>query len=272
MNVRFRPKVVPMADFIKTKLQAALALLGMVFALKPFIGDIQNVGFVVGDVRVSLLHALAVMAGLLAVSVHCFALDMLRARPFSLVERLGNTAFGLAILTLPTFGLGYGLTELGQLLADRCGLPQLAWAAPAVGAGLVAVWLMLAILIRLRLGRQDRSHQFDSLTETESAALKRSQEMFDQGHFDLSVIEVWRALEARLRRALLQRHVHVNGDDWNKLRDAAHAAGLLAKVPLTALDTLRGYWKIAVGVEPLPRDAAADALMTTRTVLATIPL
>ncbi len=261
-----------MADFIKTKLQAALALLGMLFALKPFIDDIQNVGFVVLDVRVSLLHALAGMAGLLAVSVHCFALDMLRARPFSLVERIGNTAFGLAILTLPTFAVGYGLTELGQLLANRFDLPQLAWAAPAVAGGLVVVWLVLAIFIRLRLGRQDRNHQFDALTETESAALKRAQEMFDQGHFDLSVIEVWRALESRLRRSLLQRHVHGHYDDWDKLRDAAHAAGLLAKVPLTTLDQLRRHWQTAVGVEPLPRDAAADALMTARSVLATIPL
>src|SRR5256885_12734748 len=103
----------------------------MLFALKPFIDDIQNVGFNVLDVRVSLLHALAGMAGLLAVSVHCFALDMLRARPFSLVERLGNLTFALAVLALPAFGVSYGLTELGEYLASRYALPQLAWAAPA---------------------------------------------------------------------------------------------------------------------------------------------
>jgi hypothetical protein len=261
-----------MADFIKTKLQAALALLGMLFALKPFIDDVQNVGFVVLDVRVNLLHALAGMACLLAVSVHCFAFDMLRARPFSLVERLGNTAFGLAILTLPTFGVAFGLTELGHVLAARYGLPQLEWAAPAVAAALGFLWVVLAVLIRLRLGRQDRSHLFDTLTETESAALKRSQEMYDQGHYDLSVIEVWRALEARLRRSLLARHVHGPFDDWTNLRDAAHAAGLLAKVPLTALDNLRGTWRTAVGVEPVSREAAFEALGTAKSVLATIPL
>jgi hypothetical protein len=86
------------------------------------------------------------------------------------------------------------------------------------------------------------------------------------------VIEVWRALEARLRRALLTRHVHGQFDDWNKLRDAAHASGLLAKVPLTALDELRRHWQTAVSVEPLPREAAAEALATAKTVLATIPL
>src|SRR5437763_13467169 len=143
-----------MADFIKTKLQAALALLGMLFALRPFIDDIQNLGFVVLDVRISLLHVLAGMAGLLAVSVHCYALDMLRARPFSLVERLGNTTFALAVLTLPTFGLAWGLIELGQVMADRYALPQLVWTPPAVAGGLILVWLLLAILIRRRLGRQ----------------------------------------------------------------------------------------------------------------------
>lgn len=261
-----------MADFIKTKLQAALALLGMLFALKPFIDEIQNVGFLALDVRITLLHALAGMAVLLAVAVHCFALDMLRARPFSLVERLGNLAFGLAILVLPTFGLALGLTELGQFLADRYELPRLAWATPAVAAGVIAGWLVLAVVIRLRLGRQDRNHQFHSLTETEAAALKRAQEMYDQAHYDLSVIEVWRALEARLRRALLLRQVHGPFSDWSHLRDAAHAAGLLSKVPLTALDNLRRHWQTAVGVEPVKRDDALDVLGTTRSVLATIPL
>jgi hypothetical protein len=261
-----------MADFIKTKLQAALALLGMLFALKPFIDEIQNVSFLALDVRISLLHALAGMAGLLAVAVHCFALDMLRARPFSLVERLGNLAFGLAILVLPTFGLAYGLSELGRFLADRYALPQLAWAAPAVAAGVVAAWLVLALFIRFRLGRQDRNHQFNTLTETEALALKRAQEMYDQGHYDLSVIEIWRGLESRLRRALLVRHVHGPFDDWSDLRDAAHAAGLLSKVPLTALDGLRRHWQTAVGVEPVTRDDALDALGTARSILATIPL
>jgi HEPN domain-containing protein len=261
-----------MADFIKTKLQAALALLGMLFALRPFVDDIQNVGFAVLDVRINLLHVLAGMAGLLAVSVHCFAFDMLRVRPISLVERLGNLAFGLAVLALPAFGVGWGLTELGRFLAEKYALPQLVWATPAVLAGLFVAWLLFAILIRVRLTRQDRVHQHDTLNEAESTALKRAQEMFDHGHYDLSAIEAFRGLEARLRRALLRKGVHGHYEDWNELRDAAHEAGLLAKVPPSALDDLYRRWKIAVGVDPLPRDEAAAALASVKTILSTIPL
>ena len=87
-----------------------------------------------------------------------------------------------------------------------------------------------------------------SPSETESAALKRAEEMYCHAHYDLSVIEVWRALEARLRRALLLKSVRGQFGDWNTLRDAAHAAGLLSKVPLTALDELRRHWQVAVYV------------------------
>lgn len=261
-----------MADFIKTKLQAALALLGMLFALRPYISDIEGVGFVAFDVPVNLLHVLAGMAGLLAVSVHCFALDMLRARPFSLVERIGNLTFGLAVLVLPGFGLSWALTELGRGLATQYALPELEWAPPAVAGGLVVLWVVLAFLIRVRLSRQDRKHQAEALHETESAALRRAKEMFDHNHYDLSVIEAWRALEARLRRSLMNRRVHGHWETWSKLRDAAHAAGLLAKVPLAAVDDLRGHWRTATSVEPITREAAADSMATVKSMLSTIPL
>jgi hypothetical protein len=261
-----------MADFIKTKLQAALALLGMLFALRPYLDDIQNVGFMLLTYRLSLLHALAGMAVLLGVAVHCYAIEMIRSKPFSLVERLGNMAFALAVLVLPAFGLEYGLTALGAFLAEYSQVPNLEWLTPLAMVGLIAVWLLLAVFLRRRLSRQDRKAQFDLLTETETLALRRAQDMFDHGHYDLCVIEVWRALEARLRRALLLKSVRGHIDGWNELRDAAHAAGLLSKVPLTALDELRRHWQVAVSVEPLPRPAAEAALVTARTILATIPL
>jgi hypothetical protein len=259
-------------DYTKTKLQAALALLATLFALRPFVDDLRHVGFDFLDFHVGLLPTLAGMAALLGVAVHCYALEMIRSRPFSLVERLGNSVFALAVLVLPSFGLGYALTVLGGVLAEQFRVPHLAWMTPASAVGLVAVWLLLAGLVRRRLAHQDRKHQFDQLTETESAALRRAQEMFDQGHYDLCVIEVWRALEARLRRALLLKSVRGQFGDWNGLRDAAYAAGVLAKVPLTALDELRQHWQVAVSVEPLPRPAAETALRTARDILATIPL
>jgi hypothetical protein len=260
-----------MSDFKRTKLGATLALLGTLFALHPYLTDLRDVGFRVTDVRIEVLHALAVMACLLAVAVHCFALEMVRERPFSLLERLGNSAFALAVLVLPSYGVAAMLAYAGTLLARQLDLPHLEWLTPAVAAGLLSLWLLFAVLIRRRLTRQDQKARFDHLADVETASLRRAQELFADDHYDLAVVEVWRALEARLRRALVARSVRGDLDDWNRLRDAAHQYGLLAKVPLTQLDELRRHWQVAVSTEPLPRQAAEAALATARDVLATIP-
>ena len=41
------------------------------------------------------------------------------------------------------------------------------------------------------------------LANHEIESLKRAKELFDNQHYDLSVVESWRALEARLRQVLL---------------------------------------------------------------------
>jgi hypothetical protein len=260
-----------MTDFKRTKLGATLALLGTVFALHPYLTDLRGVGFAVTDVRVEILHALALMACLLAFAVHCFALEMVRERPFSLLERLGNSAFAFAVLVLPSYGVAAGLAYAGALLARQFDLPHLEWLTPAAAAALLSLWLLLAVLIRRRMTRQDQKAGFDHLAEVETASLRRAQDLFADHHYDLSVVEVWRALEARLRRTLVARSVRGDLDDWNRLRDAAHEHGLLAKVPLTQLDELRRHWRVAVSTERLPRAAAEAALATARDVLATIP-
>jgi hypothetical protein len=260
-----------MADYVKTKMQATLALLGAIFALKPFLDEIQGIGFVYLDISITLVHALSVMALLLVVAIHCYALDMIRERPFSLVERLGNSSFALAVLMLPLFGATLGITRLSAALAESYQIPHLAWSGPATAIGLVTVWLLLAILLRQRLTRQGQQAEFQRLVTAETAALRRAQEMFEHEHYDLSVIELWRAIEARLRRSLLVKSVRGPFDDWSSLREAAHTAGLLTKVPLAILDELRRHWEVAVGVEPLPRQAAEAALVSARRVLSMIP-
>jgi hypothetical protein len=260
-----------MADYVKTKMQATLALLGAIFALKPFLEDIKGIGFVYLDVSITLVHALSVMAVLLVVAIHCYALDMIRERPFSLVERLGNSSFAFAVLVLPIFGSGYGLTGLSAALAEQYQIPHLAWSGPAAAITVLAGWLLLAVLLRRRLSRQGQQAEFQRLVTAETAALQRAQEMFHHEHYDLSVIELWRAIEARLRRSLLVKSLRGPFDDWNSLREAAHEAGVLSKVPLATLDELRRHWEVAVGVEPLPRQAAESALVSTRRVLSMIP-
>jgi hypothetical protein len=170
----------------------------------------------------------------------------------------------------------YGGLYLASLLADYLGQSHLEWAAPgaALGVGIAAFVLfqLFAWLLRGRLGRQDQSAKIEVFTGQEVKALADAQELFANAHYDLAVMEVHRALDARLRRVLLGRKSNLPDGDLDALVAAAKRAGILREPALTLFKDLDRQWHIALSSEPLTKEGAAVALSATRHILATIPV
>src|SRR5438128_9757389 len=132
-----------MTDFTKTKTHFALALLGTLFALHPFLNRFESSGFLYLGYELKLSDVYALIAGLLALAVYCYGLGLISERPHSWLERLGNCSYALAIMVLPLYGALY----LSSRLADRLEQSHWAWAAPAVAFGLGVIWLVLSQLL-----------------------------------------------------------------------------------------------------------------------------
>jgi hypothetical protein len=261
-----------MTDFTKTKTHFALALLATLFALHPFLDRFENMGFTYLDYELKFFYVYALIAGLLALSVYSYGVALISERPHGWLERLGNDFYALAVIILPLYGGLY----LSSQLAAWLGQSHWAWAAPTVALGLGIAWLVLsqvfALLLRSRLGRQDRTQKIDQLAQQEIASLKRAQDLFDEDHYDLSVIEIWRAIEARLHRVLLGRSLAPRKCTPDALIRAAKRAGILKEPSLRLLQEVEQKWRIAISTEPLPKEAAQSALGAARQVLSTIPL
>src|SRR5260370_360583 len=120
-----------MTEFTKTKIHFALALLGSLFALHPYLEKFQDAGFLYLGYFLKLSYAYLLLAGLLAFCVYCYGLTLVSERPHSWLEKLGNYSYGLAVMVLPFFGGLY----LASLLADRLRQLHLAWAATGVRRG-----------------------------------------------------------------------------------------------------------------------------------------
>jgi HEPN domain-containing protein len=261
-----------MTEFTKTKIHFALALLGSLFALHPYLEKFQDAGFTYLGYFLKVSYAYLLLAGLLAFCVYCFGLALVSERPHSWLEKLGNYSYGLAVMVLPFFGGLY----LASLLADKLGQSHLQWAAPSVALGLGVAWFVLsqvfALMLRGRLGKQDQQKKIEQLARQEVASLGRASELFAAGHVDLAVIEAWRAVEARLRRALLNRGIAPAKATPDAIVRAARKAGILREPALGLMQTLRKQWDIAISNEPLARDAASSALDAARQILSMIPL
>jgi hypothetical protein len=263
-----------LTEFTKTKMHFALAMLGTLFALHPFVEKWGELGFNYPyvDFPLKIFYAYGLVAGLLALTVYFYALSLLSERGYSWMEKTGNYVYAIAIMIVPLYGALY----LSTLLADQVGRHEVAIQAPAIALGLGVLWVLVSYLlarrVRRRLGEQDRTAKVDQLAEQEIASLNRAQELFTSNHFDLSVIESWKAIEARLRRVLLLRGISTSVDDPQAMVQAASRHHILSKPALELLQELRRQWNVAVSTEPLTKDAALTALNATRNILSTIQL
>src|SRR4051812_34522447 len=104
-----------MTEFTKMKIGFALALLGTLFALHPFLERYSELGFLYMSYDLKIFHAYALTAGLLSLCVYLYAVTLMSNRPHSPFERMGNSSYALAILILPFYA---GLF-LSAKLADR---------------------------------------------------------------------------------------------------------------------------------------------------------
>lgn len=268
-----------MNEFTKAKISFALALLGTLFALHPFLKEYPDLQFeylieyLHYPIKVSYIFFLT--AGLLAVSVYCYGVDLVRERPSAWLERLGNTTYALAIW-VPPFFLGLYLASLLEHQLEAGHLKMLARLAPFITIGLGIAWVLVTQLVawrlRRRLGERDRIAKVQQLHEQEIHSLGRAREMYASGHYDLSVIEAWRAIEARLRRVLLHRRIRRVAPTPEAMIETLSRHGLLHEDARRLLQELRHQWNIAVSVEPLTRESAEAALGAARKILATIQI
>jgi HEPN domain-containing protein len=261
-----------MTEFTKLKISFALALMGTLFALHPFIDRFSDRGFLYLGYDLKVFYAYSLTAGLLSLCVYFYAVTLLSERPHSWCEKTGNSTYALAILVVPVYA---GLFFSAKL-AERVALSHVAWAAPAVAAGLGVGWVtlsqMVAWRIRRRLGEQDRTAKMAQLARQEVESLNQARELFNSGHYDLSVVESWRALEARLRQVLLSRRIAPSSDDPGAVVHVATRKGVLKEPTLGVVTELKRHWTTAVSTEPLPREAAVAALSAVRHVLSVIPV
>lgn len=259
-----------MTEFTKTKIHFALAALGTLFVLHSYVRDYnEQAAFEYLGYRLTPLLAFGLVAALVAFSVYCYAWRLVSEKPHSWPERIGNYSYALALMVPPLYAAVYATEEV----AKRVDRPELAWAAravPVVPAVLTGLWLLLAWLLRGRLGAQEQSAKIDQLANQEISSLNRARELFAQEHYDLSVVEAWRAIEARLRRVLLKNGLGGTQDDPQDMIRKAAKAGLVQEPALKLLQQLRRQWNVAVSTEPLTREAAHAALQAARDILSTI--
>jgi hypothetical protein len=258
-----------MNDFKKAKITFALALLGTLFALHRVV---ENPDYQAATTfttylgyQINIVHAYLVLAGLLALTVYFYAVGFMTEHSSTWVEKIGNLVYALAIMVVPMYGVLY----LSSFLAETLGQLDLYWIVPLVALGLGVI---MGGLFLHRLGQQDRSAKVAQWSDLEISSLYRARALFEGAHYDLAVMEAWKAIDARLHRVLVAKGITPPADNPGALIDKAIHAGILKESVRPLLNDLRGHWAVAVSHQPLTQANANEALNIARDILSVIPL
>ena len=258
-----------MNEFKKTKITFALALLGTLFTLHHVVEnpDYQQATTFTTYLGydVNIVHPYLLLAGLLALTVYFYAVGFMTEHTHTPVEKFGNLVYALAIMVLPVYGVLY----LASFLAETLGELHLYWIVPLVGLGF---GILIGGAFLIRLARRDHAAKVGQFNDLEISSLYRARALFEGGHYDLSVMETWKAIDARLHRVFAARGIRPPADNPEAMIDKTIRAGILKESARPALAELRQYWAVAMSHRPLTQEAAEAALTLARDMLAIIPL
>ena len=156
-------------------------------------------------------------------------------------------------------------------------LPDRRWRSAAPGCGgwargrLGHPMAIGRMAIRWRLGEQDWASLIAHLARQEVNLARQGEGTVRRGHFDLSVGEAWRALEAGFPQVLISRRIEPRSGGPDAVIYAATRKGSCGsprrgrRGTEAALDGGRQH-------RPLSREATVESLSTVRHVLSVIPV
>ena len=212
-----------MSEFDKIKIGFALALLGVLFTLNPLITLHGDISYNLFGFPISVKMAFLVFAFLLGSSVYFYAIALIGENTaLQFARKTGHATYASALLIPPLYLLlfivsliaDHVLVLLKSVLASKILEISLAVTVGAL-ANTVVVWLFRAFT------RKEKAEKAQRFTEQENATLSRAKQLFDQGYFDISVTESWKAIEISLKKAFMNQNINIkSGNAYRMLQNA----------------------------------------------------
>jgi HEPN domain-containing protein len=230
-----------MSEFDKIKIGFALALLGVLFTLSPMITLHGDISYSLFGFPISIKMAFLVFALLLGSSVYFYAIALIGENTaLQFARKTGHVTYASALLIPPLYLLlfivslivDYVLVLLKSALASK--ILEISLAA-AVGA---LVNTIVVLLFRA-FTRKEKAEKAQRFTEQENATLSRAKQLYDQGYFDISVTESWKAIEISLKKAFLNQDIPIKGGNAYKMLQNASQKEIITQKQVEDLSFIR---------------------------------
>lgn len=225
-----------MNDFAKTKIAFAVALLAALYTINPLILKIGGVGAQILEINISIKFIYYLMLGCLGISVYFYSIQFISEKKIKYVQEAGDILYGVA-LSLPPAFLSLVIAIKGIDLIGKEELTKIV--SPLLGliAGILST--VLSAKFKGKITTMRRVSDAKGEEELEHEYLSRAKQLFDDGYFDLAILETFKAIESALKRNLLFHGVEVEPGRFLTNFRKAKQLEVLSSTDLKAIDQLR---------------------------------
>jgi uncharacterized protein YutE (UPF0331/DUF86 family) len=225
-----------MKDFIKEKITFAIALLATLFTINPIIAEFGSLGFEVFSFNFTIEQLYLIFLALLGLAVYCFSWQFLTKKGFGVMRALGDAMYGLAIVIPPAYMLLFLFSRLLTVL-DLQALTRVA--VPIAGAFMGFAVALLSKKIISRLRTIENRSEANAKEKQELDALSRAHQLLLDGYYDLAILELFKAIEAALKKSLLEAQQQIDPYKFDENLRKAIQLNLIREKDLQTIERLR---------------------------------
>jgi hypothetical protein len=253
-----------LSTFLKEKIAFAVALLAALFTLTPILPDIGSTGFTLLGFTITVRLLYYVLSALLALAVYCYGVQFAFERPRRVLTVTGDVLYAVALVTPVAFLFLFAGTELaagfGKILRS-----QTATALTSAVAGALSAWFSTYLVFRTRRALAAKQRELEQRTFANQSILqlRRAEQLEHSGHYDLAIVEAFRAVESAARQSAV-----VRGQPFPSRWFDAIAPQLPTKDLQQDFEHFRRLRNMAAhAVEPVTADQARKALQVAARLL-----
>lgn len=257
-----------MNEFSKHKIAFSVAFLAILFSINPLVKEIGILGYSIYGKFISINHLYYFISVVFALSVYAYGIQFLSEKRMQAASTIGNSLYALAMASPWLYGILFlvifAAESLGEIITPLTINIFIGISGAIVGAaGLRAVYL-----IQAKLSEKDQEAVATSLSRDESLFINRAMELLSAEHFDLSIIEAFRAIEASAKKALLEKGVSYHPNKWVTV---VFQEKLLPTELSKALNTIwQARNKAAHGAEPISKVQAYELVSVASRIVAVL--
>lgn len=261
-----------MNEFTKNKIAFAVALLAALFTITPIISEIGSWGYEVFTLTLRVNHLYYFLSAVLTLAVYIYGLQFLTERQFRQLRITGDIFYAIALVSPPLYVSVYILTLISEIVARFLQAPGAAEVLANIASGFIGV---LATELVRRIVRafstKDKQANVENIQREELSIIARARQLFNDGYFDLTVTECFKAIELTLKKALLDKDIPVARTTLRMLMQQAQNQKIISPELFERIDQLRDLRNsIAHQNASVTHVEAEQALNTTDKVLASI--